>query len=145
MPATTELPTWAVYAVSFGTPAAAFLGAAIGHVVTRRGAVELERRSRREQLMKTLQWAAELAISDDDAKANLGLSQLAAVTSSDLCDKDVQEFVDAALEAVLGDLPDEIEADPEAMVQPVGTAAPTEDTGDDDATLHLKDQPKDGS
>ncbi|MEV4343129.1 hypothetical protein AB0J83_01420 [Actinoplanes sp. NPDC049596] len=126
MPAT-ELPTWAVYAVSFGTPAAAFAGAAIGHIVTRRGATELEKRSRREQLMKTLQWAAELAISDDEAKANLGVSQLVAVTTSDLCDKDVQEFVDAALVAVLGNLPDEIETDPDAVVQPI---APARDTGD---------------
>ena len=69
MSAATQLPTWAVYAVALGTPILAFLGAIIGHVITRRGAKEQEQRSRREKLMKTLQWAAELAISDDQAKA----------------------------------------------------------------------------
>jgi hypothetical protein len=56
MSGTTEMPTWAVYAVSIGSPALAFLGAMIGHLVARRTAKEVETRSRREQLIKMLQW-----------------------------------------------------------------------------------------
>lgn len=122
MSATTEMPTWAVYAVSFGSPALAFLGAAIGHLVARRTAQEVEMRSRREQLIKMLQWGAELAVSGDEDKARLGLSQLKAVEDSELCDSDVQAFVDAALEAVVGDVADEVEADPDAVIETIDVA-----------------------
>src|SRR4051812_2188118 len=119
MSGTTQMPTWAVYAVSIGSPALAFLGAVIGHLVARRTAKELELRSRREQLIKMLQWGAELAVSGDDDKARLGLSQLTAVEESELCDSDVQAFVDAALEAVVGDVADEVEADPDAVIETI--------------------------
>lgn len=101
MAATTELPTWAVYAISFGTPASAFVGGLIGHLVTRRGAKELERRSRREEVMRNLRWAAELAVHEDDRTARLGVSQLDALAESDLLDETQQAFLDAALESVV--------------------------------------------
>jgi hypothetical protein len=123
MSAATQLPTWAVYAVALGTPILAFLGAIIGHVITRRGAKEQEQRSRREQLMKTLQWAAELAISDDQAKARLGLGELQALADSYLNDPEVQAFVDAALEAVVEPVADEIDDHPDAEIEPASTAA----------------------
>jgi hypothetical protein len=137
MSGTTEMPTWAVYAVSFGSPALAFLGAVIGHLVSRRTAQEVETRSRREQLIKMLQWGAELAVSGDGDKARLGLSQLKAVEESELCDSDVQAFVDAALEAVVGDVADQVDADPDAEIEtieiPSGARSPidlTEERGE---------------
>ena len=140
MSGTTEMPTWAVYAVSFGSPALAFLGAVLGHLVARRTAKELEMRSRREQLIKMLQWGAELAVSGDEEKARLGLSQLKAVEDSELCDADVQAFVDAALEAVVGPVADEVDADPDAVIEtidaavgarpPVDSTVPRGDGGD---------------
>lgn len=48
----TTLPTWAVYAVSLGTPAAAFLSVLVAQWITRTGARELETRSRREETMR---------------------------------------------------------------------------------------------
>lgn len=123
MSSLTEMPTWAVYAVSIGSPVLAFLGAAIGHLVARRTAKELETRSRREQLIKMLQWGAELAVSGDEEKARLGLSQLKAVEESELCDADVQAFVDAALEAVVGEVADEVDADPDAVIETIDLAA----------------------
>jgi hypothetical protein len=124
MSGTTEMPTWAVYAVSIGSPALAFLGAMIGHLVARRTAKEVETRSRREQLIKMLQWGAELAVSGDEDKARLGLSQLNAVEESELCDSDVQAFVDAALEAVVGDVADEVDADPDAVIETIDLSEP---------------------
>lgn len=94
------MPLWAVYAVSFGTPIAAFLGVLIGTLVTRKADTELEVRSRREEVMRTLRWAAELAISRDPGRARLGLSQLEALGDSDLLDDSQQLFIDAALAAV---------------------------------------------
>jgi hypothetical protein len=123
MSAATQTPTWAVIAVAVGTPVLAFLGAIMGHLVARRSAKELETRSRREQLMETLQWAAELAISEDQAKARLGLRELQALSDSDLSDSEVHAFVDAALEAVVAPVADELEEDPEAEIEPL-TPAP---------------------
>ncbi|MDQ2837139.1 MAG: hypothetical protein M3Y42_15225 [Actinomycetota bacterium] len=120
-----QLPTWVVYVAGVGTPIGAFLGGLIGQLVTRRGAKELEKRSRREQVMRTLQWAAELAVDGNEAKAALGVSQLEALADSNLSDPDVQAFVDAALDAVVYDVADEVEEDPDAEIEP-----PAGDDGD---------------
>ncbi|MEO6502155.1 MAG: hypothetical protein ABIQ09_09625 [Jatrophihabitantaceae bacterium] len=130
MTATTELPTWAVYAISFGTPGTALAGVLIGQLLTRRDAKELEKRSRREQVMKTLEWAAEMAISEGEATSRLGLSQLRALAASNLNDQDVQAFVDAALDAVVKDEADEIKkaagtGEPVAAVRLAGLAVHT--------------------
>lgn len=111
MSATTELPTRAVYAVGFGTPGTALACVLIGQLLTRRDAKEVEKRSRREQVMRTLEWAAELSISEDEATSRLGLGQLRALAASNLNDKDVRAFVGAALDAVVGDVVDEIKED----------------------------------
>ncbi len=109
MSAVTQLATWAVYVGSIGSPVAAFLAVLFGNWVTRRGQRETETRSRREQVMTTLQWAAELAISNDAAKAALGVAQLNTLAQSNLSDDDVQKFVDSALDSVVDDVADEID------------------------------------
>lgn len=63
--------------------------------------------------MRNLRWAAELAVSDDEAKAELGVNQLKALADSDLLDDSHMLFIDAALESVILDVAeaiDEIEA-----------------------------------
>jgi len=121
MDAVAELPTWAIFVVAFGTPLLAFAGALFGHLITRRAARELEMRARREQLMRTLQWAAELAISDDEARAALGLGELRALADSFLNDPEVQAFVDAALEAVVEPVANAVEDHPDAEIAPAET------------------------
>lgn len=116
MGAAVELPVWAAYMAAIGPAIGAFLGVLFAQLVTRKAATELETRSRREQTMKTLQWAAELAISDTSAQTELGLRQLQALAASNLSDADVQAFVDAALDAVVDDVADEIEADHDAEI-----------------------------
>lgn len=111
----TTLPTWAVYAVSFGTPVAAFLGVLVAQWITRKGARELETRSRREETMRNLRWAAELAVSKDDGMADLGVNQLAALLESDLLEDAEKIFVEAALDAVY--------EDPEAELEELGEEA----------------------
>ena len=101
---TSQLPTWAVYAVAFGTPASAFSGVMISGLVGRRSAVELERRSRREEVMRLMRWSAELAIEPDERKARLGIDQLSALASSDLLGDEEKAFVDAALESAVDDV-----------------------------------------
>ena len=53
--------------------------------------------------MRNLRWAAELAVAQDDRRAQLGVSQLRALGASNLLDEEQQVFVDAALEAVLSE------------------------------------------
>lgn len=105
----TTLPLWAVYAVSFGTPVLAFLGVLLGSWLTRRSAQDLETRSKREETMRTLRWAAELAASEKPGLADLGVAELVALSQSDLLDDSQKVFIDAALEAVIVDPAEEIE------------------------------------
>jgi hypothetical protein len=97
----TNVPTWAVYLLGLGPPLLALLGVLIGHRITHRGALELEVRSRREEVMRNLRWAAELAVSDEEAHARLGVAELEALGRSDMLDDHQQLFIDAALEAVI--------------------------------------------
>lgn len=105
---TTTLPSWAVYAVSIGTPVLAFVAAWLGSFFARRTAKELERRSKREETMRTLRWAAELATSEKEAIAGLGVAELNALAESDLLDEGQKLFIDAALETVVQDVAEEI-------------------------------------
>lgn len=97
----TSLPTWAIYAVSFGSPLAAFLGVLIGHLVSRRGASELDRRGKREESMRTLRWASELAVTDDDRTARLGVAALDALGASPWLQVEDQAFIDTMLAALV--------------------------------------------
>ena len=105
----TSLPTWAVYLVAFGTPVLAFTGGLIGQLIGRRGTVELERQSRREEVMRNLRWAAELAVSPDESKAQLGVAQLRSLFDSKIIGDDEKEFVLAALKVPIGALAAQIE------------------------------------
>jgi hypothetical protein len=97
----TSVPTWAVWTIAFATPVLAFVGVVLAEIITRRGATELEIRSKREEVMRVLRWAAELAVSDDEAHARLGVAQLGVLLDSELLDEEEKDFVQAALEAVV--------------------------------------------
>lgn len=77
----TTVPIWAALAVSIGTPLLTFVGVLVAQRIVRVGAVELEVRSRREETMRNLRWAAELAVSDHLGESRLGLAHLRAWTS----------------------------------------------------------------
>lgn len=105
-----SLPLWAVFAVGFGSPVLSFLGVVFAQWLGRKAARELESRSRREETMRTMRWAAELAVSEDDARAQLGIAQLDALGVSDMLDGDLQPFIDAALECAVEEVVGEVEA-----------------------------------
>ena len=110
-----SLPLWALFAVAFGSPILAFLGVLLAQVLTRKSATELEARSKREETMRILRWAAELAVSPDDRMADLGVAQLVALLTSDLLDDSEKVFVEVALDAVY--------EDPEAELNQLGEDA----------------------
>lgn len=126
----TSLPTWAVYLLAFGSPVLAFAGVLIGQLITRRGAVELERRSKREEVMRILRWAAELGVSPEEAKARLGRAQLETLLDADILDEEERDFVQTALEATLARPVEQIEQAGEdaraIMITDADAAAATE-------------------
>ena len=89
----TTVPTWTAVVVSVGTPIVTFVGVLIAQVVGRKGDRELETRSKREETMRNLRWAAELAVSTDEAEAKLGVAQLNALGDSTMLDDAQQLFV----------------------------------------------------
>jgi hypothetical protein len=110
-----SLPLWALFTVAFGSPILAFLGVLLAQVLTRKSATELEARSKREETMRILRWAAELAVSPDDRMADLGVAQLVALLTSDLLDDSEKVIVEVALDAVY--------EDPEAELTQLGEDA----------------------
>lgn len=122
----TTVPTWAAIAVSIGTPLLTFLGVLLAQRIARKGSKELETRSRREEVMRNVRWAAELAVDEDQTRAKLGVSQLNALSQSNLNDDDVQALVDAALESVIEDVVEEIDevgGDADVELDDVGPGA----------------------
>lgn len=97
----TTLPTWAVWTLSFGSPAVTAVIAVLGHYFSHRAARDLEARSKREEVMRNLRWAAELAASNDAAKARLGVQELKALRDSKMLTPVEQGFVYAALDATI--------------------------------------------
>ena len=79
------------------TPLLAFAGALLGVALNRRGARELERRSVREETMRNLRWASELAVDGDGQRARLGVAQLNALVGLDRLDAYEKAMVDAAV------------------------------------------------
>lgn len=129
MDAMTVLPTWAVWVVSLGGPVGAALGVVVTTWAARRNAGETETRSRREETMRTLRWAAELAISADEDEAALGVAELRALSASTMNDDQQQAFVDAALAQALAEPRSAIE---EAEAQGVEAEVVLEPTAEAD-------------
>ena len=68
------------------TPMLAFGGALLGHWLNRRSAVELNRWRKREETMRMLRWAAELATDEQAARSDIGIVALGALLESPLLD-----------------------------------------------------------
>ncbi len=97
----TTIPTWLAIGVAVGTPLLTFVGVWLANRVSRRGDEESETRSRREETMRNLRWAAELALDDDPKRALLGFKELEALETADMLDDEQKVFVTAALSAVV--------------------------------------------
>jgi hypothetical protein len=100
----------AVFLVPGINVAAGFVGSLIGTRFTRKGTKEADNRGRREELMRQQRWAAELAVSDDRRKAQMGVGQLRALVDSPLLSEAEKALVDAALESAIHAAVAQIEA-----------------------------------
>jgi hypothetical protein len=131
----TSLPDWAIWGVAIGTPVVNAIVTVVGQRVSRRGDRELESRSRREEVMRMLRWAAELAVSDEVHKARLGNQELKALLGSNMLSSADRDFIFAALDAALEEPVQAIQqagGDVE-VVEVIATQADLSDAGE----LHL--------
>lgn len=80
-------------AMLLATPVLAFLGAVLGQWVNRKGALELDRWRRREETLRMLRWAVELATDTDPHRQRAGLTTLRALLESPLLDRDDKPMV----------------------------------------------------
>ncbi len=96
-----SLPLWALFAVGFGTPLIGLFGVLVGQLLVHTDAQEDDRRGRREELMRTIRWAAEKAVDPDPKTAELGVASLRALGTSPLLQTEDQDFIDAVTAAVV--------------------------------------------
>jgi hypothetical protein len=96
-----SLPLWIVGIIAAGSPVVTAALTVRGQNLNRGGAREQEDEAKREEVMTTLRWAAELAVSDDVRKARLGIQELKALQRSPLIGSIEGEFIIAALDAAL--------------------------------------------
>ena len=96
-----SLPLWVVGVIAVGSPIVTAVLTVRSQNLSRGSAREQEGEARREEVMTTLRWAAELAVSNDVRKARLGVQELKALQKSRLIGPVEEEFIIAALDAAL--------------------------------------------
>lgn len=80
--------------------ALAFVGAMVGHVLTRRSSKELDVWRRREETMRMLRWAADRAVAGGRL-SEIGVAALDALGKSELLQSEDQGLVDDVMSAVV--------------------------------------------
>lgn len=78
----------------------AFFGALLGHWVSRKSARELEVWRRREETLRMLRWASEMAVQGGRA-GGIGLTVLMALGRSELLQTPDQDLLDSVMERVM--------------------------------------------
>lgn len=95
-----QLPLWVGVAAALGIPLLAFAGSVAGQFLARQDARDLDVRWRREETMRVLRWAAELAAEPELRRSHVGLAALEALRDSELLQRPDQELVRAVLDSV---------------------------------------------
>src|SRR4051812_40579279 len=85
------------------SPVLAFLGALLGHRLSRTSALELDRWRKREETMRLLRWGIDIALSQrDQARASVGIGVLDALLYAPILDDEDKELVSAIASASTG-------------------------------------------
>ena len=92
-----------VAAMAVVTPALSFAGSWLGGWLDRRSARELDRWRRREETMRLVRWASELATDDDDRRAGVGVATMRALNLSEMLQPEDLALLAAVSGAVLAD------------------------------------------
>lgn len=117
---TAQVPLWVAVVIAVAAPVFSFLGVLLAQSFTRNSSERAERRLRREETMRMLRWAADLAASDVRPRAAVGIAALDALNESEVLDAEDQLLISGVLDAVVEpatetyDEGDEIEEGPMA-------------------------------
>jgi hypothetical protein len=101
--ATASVPAWFALTVALGGPALTVLGALFGHWLGRRATKEADDRAKREELMRTVRWAAEQVAGGNDVARSIAIKTVGAVEASGLLQDGDQAFIDAILQATVAE------------------------------------------
>ncbi|MGQ0846293.1 MAG: hypothetical protein ACT4QF_19390 [Sporichthyaceae bacterium] len=97
-----QLPLWIGVAAALGIPLLAFAGSVAGQLLSRRDARDLDVRWQREETMRLLRWAAELAVDPAQDRKVVGLAALTSLGGSQLLQPVDQALVRGVLDSVVG-------------------------------------------
>lgn len=92
------VPSWFAILLAVAGPVLIVLGGFVGHRLARRGSLELDERAKREELLRTIRWAAEHVTKGPD-EARVAIAMLGAVGRSALLQEGDQAFIDAIVDA----------------------------------------------
>lgn len=94
---TAQVPLWVAVVIAIAAPVFSLLA----QNFTRNSSERAERRLRREETMRMLRWAADLAASDVGPRAAVGIAALDALDESEVLDAEDQALISAVLDAVV--------------------------------------------
>lgn len=95
---TNDSTSWPVLVLA---PVLLLVGGLIGSYITRRNAVDHAERAKREEVGRTIRWAAEQAVSHDERVRQLGVDALLAYADSDVLDDEDRRFLESVTDSVL--------------------------------------------
>lgn len=110
-------------------PVLLLAGGLVGSYITRRNAVDQAERAKREEVGRTIRWAAEQAVSNDERVRQLGVDALLAYADSELLDDEDRRFLESVTDSVLAPTLGEIDEAAEVDLDGVVVTLDTEDEG----------------
>jgi hypothetical protein len=112
-------------------PVLLLVGGLIGSYITRRNAVDQNERAKREEVGRTVRWAAEQAASQDERVRKLGVDALLAYADSDVLDDEDRRFLESVTDSVLAPTLGELEESGGGDLDGVVVTVDTEEEGGD--------------
>lgn len=110
-------------------PVLLLAGGLVGSYITRRNAVDQAERAKREEVGRTIRWAAEQAVSNDERVRQLGVDALLAYADSELLDDEDRRFLESVTDSVLAPTLGEIDEAAEVDLDGLVVTLDTEDEG----------------
>jgi len=94
-------------------PVLAFAGSWLGVRGNRRASLELDRWRRREETMRLLRWAVELALDGDERRAGVGIAALDALQESELLQDEELDLVETVAQSLVEETESQYDHDTE--------------------------------
>jgi hypothetical protein len=110
-------------------PVLLLVGGLVGSYITRRNAMDQAERAKREEVGRTIRWAAEQAVSHDERVRQLGVDALLAYADSDVLDDEDRRFLESVTDSVLAPTLGEIEESADVDLDGVVVTLDTEEEG----------------